>query len=343
VKALMKVAPGVGNVEVRDIPEPKPGPGEVMIEVRATGICGTDIHIYDDEFRSYPPVVMGHEISGVVAAVGEGVEGLEIGARVTTETYYRTCEHCRFCRSGQVNLCPERRSLGSAINGGFARYTVVPQRNIHRLPDGISFEAGAVSEPLACCVQSLLFTSRVVPGDLAVISGPGTIGLLTFQLCRAAGARTVVLGTSVDEGRLALAKQLGADRVVNVQQEDALAIVQAMSDGYGADVVCECAGVEASAQNALRLVRRGGRFVQVGLYGHPIRWDLEQVPYKEIIVSGGNASTPASWRRALEMLGQGLVQTEPLISHRLPLTQWEEGFRLFREKIGGKILLIPED
>ena len=342
MKALLKVAPGVGNVEVREVPEPRPGPGEVMIGVQAAGICGTDLHIYDDEFRNFPPVVMGHELSGVVAELGPGVESLALGTRVTSETYYRTCGHCRFCRSGQINLCPERRSLGSAVNGAFACYVVVPQRNVHKLPEGLSFVAGALTEPLACCIHSLMEMSSVVPGDLAVVSGPGTIGLLTLQLCRAAGARTVVLGTSADEGRLAMACQLGADRAVNVETEDPQAVVQAMSEGYGADVVCECAGAEASAQAALGLARRGARFVQVGLYGRPIRWDLEQVPYKELLVTGGNASTPSSWRRALELLGQGLVQTEALVSHKLPLSEWEKGFALFRQRSGGKILLMPE-
>jgi L-iditol 2-dehydrogenase len=146
----------------------------------------------------------------------------------------------------------------------------------------------------------------------------------------------------VDEGRLALARKLGADRTVNVQQENALAIVESMTDGYGADVVCECSGAEGSAQALLPLARRGARFAQVGLYGKPIRWDLEQVPYMELIVTGGNASTPSSWRRALDLLSTGQVQTECLVSHRLPITQWEQGFDVFRKKAGGKILLIPE-
>src|SRR5579875_1632361 len=126
--AVVKTAPGVGNVEVRDIAEPEVTPGHVLIAVRAAGICGTDIHIYYDEFRSWPPVVLGHEVAGEVAAVGDGVEGVRVGDRVTTETYFATCGVCRYCRDGRVNLCPQRRSIGSGVDGGFASYVVVPER-----------------------------------------------------------------------------------------------------------------------------------------------------------------------------------------------------------------------
>src|SRR5262245_46010888 len=168
MEALMKVAPGVGNVELRQIDEPAPGPGQALIEVRAAGICGTDLHIYHDEFRTRPPVVMGHEVAGQVAALGAGVTGIQVGERVTTETYFSTCGTCRFCRAGRPNLCADRMSIGSAVNGGFARYVVVPARNLHRLPAAVDEVAGALTEPLACVVHGALEQAQPLPGDLAV-------------------------------------------------------------------------------------------------------------------------------------------------------------------------------
>src|SRR5215218_4680727 len=156
MQAVMKVAPGVGNVELREIDEPVPPPGHVVIEVRAAGICGTDLHIYHDEFRTRPPVVIGHEVAGTIAALGSGVECVAIGERVTTETYFSTCGECRFCRAGQPNLCPARMSIGSAVDGAFADWLVVPARNVRPLPDGVDFVGGALTEPLACVVHGAL-------------------------------------------------------------------------------------------------------------------------------------------------------------------------------------------
>jgi L-iditol 2-dehydrogenase len=344
MKAIMKVAPGVGNVEVRDIPEPAPGVGQVKLRVHAAGLCGTDLHIYKDEFRSWPPVVLGHEVAGEIVELGEGVQGLTPGLRVTTETYFSYCGTCRYCRAGNVNLCLERRSIGSAVNGGFTSYLIVPARNIHALPETVDFCAGALTEPLACVVHATLTTPTVAPGDVAVIAGPGAIGLLTLQVVKAAGASAIVLGTNMDEHRLALAAQLGADAVVNVQRSDAATVVRDLSvEGLGADVVYECAGAGAAAQQLLTLVRRRGRYVQVGLFGKPVAWDLDQLVYKELTATGSNASTPPSWLRAIELMRTGKVQTAPLITHTYPVSEWEKGFATFEDRAGIKTLFTPVD
>ena len=344
MKALMKLAPGVGHVGVGDIDEPSPAAGQVKIRVRAAGICGTDWHIYQDEFKTQPPVVMGHEVAGEVAAVGDGVVDVTPGARVTTETYFSTCGECRYCRDGRENLCLNRRSIGSAVHGGFTQYVIVPAQNVHPLPENVDFEAGALTEPLACVVHGVLDARAVQPGDVAVIAGPGAIGLLTLQVAKAAGATVVVLGTDADEHRLQLASELGADHTLNVQQDNAAKLVAELSDeGLGADVVLECSGAGPAAQQLLTLVRRGGRYVQIGLFGKPIAWDLDQVCYKELTVTGSNASVPAAWRCALRLLADGTVQTKPLITHRFAITDWADAFAVFEEKRGVKTLLTPVD
>jgi L-iditol 2-dehydrogenase len=343
MKAVMKVAPGVGNIELREIDEPEVGAGQVKIKVHAAGLCGTDLHIYKDEFRSWPPVVLGHEVAGEIADTGEGVEGVQVGERVTTETYFSTCGVCRYCRNGQTNLCLARRSIGSAVNGGFTQYLIVPAKNIHRLPPTVSFEAGALTEPLACVVNGVLLNApTVVAGDTAVIAGPGAIGLLTLQVLKSAGATVVMLGTNADEERLALARALGADHVLNIQQHEPLALVQEISEeGMGADVVYECSGAGPAAQQLLQLVRRRGRYVQIGLFGRAVSWDLDQLCYKELVATGSNASTPASWLRAIQLMANGTVKTEPLITHKLFVTEWEEAFNNFEEKKGIKMILQP--
>jgi len=341
MKGVAKIERGKGNVALIDVPEPEAIPGHVVIEVQGAGVCGTDMHIYHDEYPSYPPVILGHEVAGVVAAVGDGVVTCAPGDRVTSEPYFYTCGRCAFCRDGLPNQCPHRRSIGSGVHGAFAKYVLVPAHSIHHLPASVSIRAGALTEPLACCVHALEMT-RVEPSDTVAVVGPGAIGLLAAQVVKAAGARVILLGTSADEERLALARSLGIDVTVNVQTEDALAVVNGLTDGLGADVVFECSGAEAGAQLALSLVRRRGYFAQMGLIGRPIRWDLEQVCYKEIQVNGSFASVPSAWRKALRLMETGQVQTTPLISHTLPIEGWQEAFDLFEARKSVKILFTPE-
>lgn len=339
--AVVKMARGEGHVELREMPTPEPGPGQVLLAVRAAGICGTDLHIFHDEFPTRPPVVLGHELAGEVAAVGEGVTAVAPGDRVTTETYFHLCGRCRFCRGGQPNLCPERRSIGSGVHGGFAPYVVVPERNIHPLPEGLSFQEAALTEPLACVVHGALELPKITAGDIAVISGPGAIGLLTLQVARAAGAAVIMLGTRADHRRLELARELGATRVIDIGEEDPGAIIQEMTGGWGADIVFECSGAAPAALGLLAHARRGGQYAQIGLFGRPVAWDLDAVCMKELRVTGSNASVPSAWRTALHLLGEGRVRTAPLISDVYPLSAWDDAFRRFEARDGVKLLLDP--
>ncbi|MBL7201773.1 MAG: zinc-binding dehydrogenase [Anaerolineae bacterium] len=340
MKGVAKLARGEGNVGLLDVPEPEVIPGHVLVEVKAAGVCGTDLHIYHDEYPTVPPVILGHEAAGVVAEVGEGVVTCRPGERVTVETYFYTCGRCSFCREGFPNMCPDRKSIGSGVHGAFARYVLVPEHNIHPLPPDVDELAGALSEPLACCVHALEMT-RVEPGDAVVVSGPGAIGLLMAQVVKAAGARVVVLGTNSDQARLEMARALGADQALNVQAVDAKGAIDELTGGLGADVVFECAGVGASAQSCLALVRRRGRYAQVGLFGKPVQWDLEQVCLKELQVSGSFAHVPSAWRKALNLLASGQVQTRPLVSHVLPITEWQQAFDIFERRDGLKTVLTP--
>jgi len=343
MKGLMKMRTGAGNVEIQEVPEPQPGPGEVMIQVKAAGICGTDIHIWKDEYKSAPPMIMGHEGAGVIAALGEGVQGLATGDRVTAETFARFCGHCFFCKQGKINLCPERKSIGTHLNGFFTKYLIIRASAVHRLPEGISFWAGALSEPLACCVHGILERTPLSAGDWVLISGPGTMGLISLQLVKSGGGKAIVLGTGKDEERLALAKKLGADVTINVQSEDPAPRVLELTDGLGADLAIECAGAAASFNQCLKLVRKGGRISQAGLFGRTVEVDLELVAMKELEVIGFFSHLPSAWDRGLKLMAEGKVLTEPLVSHHLPLTEWRAGFSLMEKGEGLKVLLLPAD
>lgn len=343
MKALMKTAPGVGNLEVRDIPEPKAGPGQVVIEVAKTGICGTDIHIQRGEYACAPPMVLGHEVTGRVADLGPGVGGLTTGQRVITETYFHTCGICRACQEGRINLCPERRSIGTHVNGGFTKYLLVPAIKVHALPDSIDDTSAALTEPLACCVHGVVELARVIPSDVVVLSGPGAIGLLCLQVAKAAGATLVAVGTAADEGRLELAKKLGADHVLVAGRDDLEKRIADLTGGTGADVTIEAAGAGPSVNQCLKLVRRGGTFCQVGLFGAPVTLDYDLIPMKELRLIGSFAQVPSSWLRALSLMATGQVKTAPLVTSERPITEWQSAFDAFFTRRECKMILTPAE
>ena len=340
--AVRKTARGLGNVEVQEVPEPRAGPGQVVLEVDSAGICGTDLHIYLDEFETYPPVTIGHETAGGIVEVGPEVTGWTVGDRVTSETYFYTCGECPPCRQGRANLCPRRRSIGSKQNGAFARYLVTPAANLHRVPDELDLESAALTEPLACTLHGVLETAGVRAGDNVAITGPGPIGLLALQLAKVAGATVAMIGTNQDAERLTLAKELGADHSINVQEVGN--VIETVTDAFrtdGADLVIECSGAAPAARTLLDLARRGGRFCQMGLYGKPILLDQDAICYKELVVTGTNASVTTAWTRALKLLSEKKVNAQRLISHRFTIEQWDKALEVVKDKQGVKVMLKP--
>jgi L-iditol 2-dehydrogenase len=344
MKGLVKFARGDGNMEIREVAEPQPGPGQVKIAVEATGICGSDLHIFHDDIAGIPinpPVITGHEFSGVVAAVGEGVTAWKIGDRVTSETAFSFCGQCGHCRAGRYNICDNRRTLGYWYNGAFAPYTVVPQARVHRLPDSIDFIAAALCEPLACVTHAVLELTGITTGDVVLVSGPGAVGLLAMQVAKAQGATVIVSGTAVDGPRLKMAAKLGADMVVTVPAEDLSAAVSELTEGRGADVVLECSGSQPAVNDGLVLTRKFGRYTQIGMFGKPIQIDFDKVCYRELKVTGSLGSTWTSWKKAIQLMAAGRVDTRSLVSDILPVTEWQEAFRKFESKEGLKIVLTP--
>jgi len=344
MKGLMKLQRGKGYVELREIEDPTPGPDEVLIKVKRAGVCGTDIHILHDEFpKARPPFILGHEFSGVIAGLGEEVRGWRKGDRIVSETAAYSCGHCRFCQNGDTQLCPERMAYGYVKNGGFAKYIVVKSKLLHLLPESISFSEGALCEPLAVCAHAAMERVKVQAGETILVTGPGTVGLIMLQVIKSMGARVILTGTESDRERLKLGIELGADRRVNVDQEDLYSIVMEMTKGYGVDKSFECAGVKPAVVDCIRFTRKGGTIIQVGLFGKSIEIPYEEIALKELSVIGCFAQRSSCWEPAIRLLAEGKVKTSPLISGEYPLDQWKEAFDRFERREGLKYLLYPTE
>lgn len=344
MKALVKTQLGAGHTEVREMAEPTPKPGEMIVQVGLAGICGSDMHVAQGEFQDWlrPPVIIGHEFAGTIAALGDGVADLQVGQPVTSETTYRTCGRCRFCKTENPNLCPDRQVLGYQVNGVFTRYVAVPATRIYPLPDGVDVTAASLTEPVACGVHAVSeVAGGLLAGDWVVVLGPGTIGQVTAQVAKAEGAQVLLVGTAGDEGRLEIARSLGIDATALATQPDLLQWVQERTDGYGADAIFECSGAPRAALMGLELVRRQGKFIQVGIFGHPFELDVNKVVHKELTLAGSISQKPSAWRRALSLMAMGKVQTKPLITHTYPITAWDEALAKATGRAGLKVALEP--
>lgn len=343
MKAIVKYAPEPGNMEIREVPEPKPAPGQVKIKVVAAGICGSDLHIYDSDIAIpvRPPVTVGHEFSGVIVELGEGVTEFKVGDRVVSETAFSYCGKCEPCREGWYNLCSERKTLGYWYNGIFTNYTVVPAGRVHLIPDNVDDISAALTEPLACVCHAVFDLSVILPTDLVLVSGPGPIGLMTMQVIRSFGARVVVSGTDVDEERLALARKLGAEYTINVQKESLADRINELTAGKGVDVVMECSGSAHGMNSGLKVLKKRGYFTQLGMGKPVIEFYVEALNYKEPHISGSLGSRKANWEQALHLLSRGKVLVDEIANVRLPMDEWKTAFDRFRRKDGGKFILFP--
>jgi len=262
---------------------------------------------------------------------------------VTGEAPAKICGKCKYCRDGKYNLCSNRLGLGWGVDGFFAKYCIVEESMAYHLPENVSFKEAALCKPLACVPHGVLELTSVSVNDLVVVSGPGAIGLLTTQVAKAEGTRVVVLGIAADKERLALATELGADRVIDVQKEDAVQIINNLTKGYGADIVFECSGAEASANLCLELIRKEGQYTQIGLFGKSITIDFEKITTKELKVTGVQSQKYSAWEKALNLVERGFIKLTPLISKELGLSEWKQGFDIMEHNQGLKVILYPEE
>ncbi len=344
MKALVKTAKGPGNIEVRDVPEPKPGPGQVKIEVAACGICGTDIHVWHDTFPYWPPVILGHEFAGTIVELGPQCAHYAVGERVVAEPHTKACGVCPLCRTGNIQICPHKRSPGWGIDGGMARYVCMPETLLHRIPADMSWDQAVVVEPTANAVTDLLGRTGVTAGDNVVVVGPGPIGLMAALVARAAGAHKVILvGTPGDkERRLPAAQALGFHDIIVVGEQDPAQAVLDLTGGLGADVVAECSGAPRAIAGTVDLVRKRGKICVIGLTGNrmvELPWD--KFAFKVVDLNFNLSTEYSSWDRTIRLIHSGAVPAEKLITHRAPLDEWESVFKDIEGLRALKALLIP--
>jgi L-iditol 2-dehydrogenase len=311
----------VGKLFAREVEKPLPGPGELLVRVEACGICGTDRHLFLGEFPSTPPVTLGHEFSGIVEALGDGVSDFTIGMRVTGDPNI-ACGRCSQCRKGKVNLCEKLQAIGIHRDGGFADYVVMPQNQAFELPASLDPLHGAFCEPLACSLHGVDL-AEIGTGDSVVVLGGGVIGLLVVQLARLAGASRVVLVTRHPEKR-ALAETLGATATLDPTGVDPIAAIRG-DDGLlpgGADVVIECAGVRETIEQSTRMARNGGTVVILGVMPQGVKTEFEpfDILFRELKVIGSFLN-PFTHRRAADLIASGAIKVAPLISRTVGMDE----------------------
>ncbi len=344
MKALVKYKKGNGFVELREVVEPVVDSEGVIIKVKAAGICGTDIHILHGEFKYSAPVIMGHEFSGKIVEVGKKVKGWKVGERVVAEPHTGACRVCRLCRTGNPQICSKKRPIGSGTDGAFAEFIKVPSWLLHRIPEEVSFEEAALTEPTAICIHCVLEKTKIESDDFVAILGPGPIGLLAAQVVKNAGASCVLItGTSKDlNPRLKIAGELGVDHILNVDEEDPVSKVRKLTNGEGADVVVEASGSPLAINQAFQMLRRGGRISALGM----TEKEKVEIPWNIGIMKGIQIALPfssgyTSWGKALGLIVSKKINVNNLITQRFPLKDWSKAFSLVEKAQVIKALLIP--
>jgi L-iditol 2-dehydrogenase len=332
------------HLEIKDLPVPAPGPNEVLVRVAACGICGSDVHGYDGSTgRRIPPIVMGHEASGTIASIGDGVTNFAVNDRVTLDSTI-FCGNCDYCRRGEINLCNKREVLGVSCgdyrrDGAFAEYVTVPSHVVFGLPPGISFPDAALLEAVAVAVHAVSLV-EIAPKSTALVIGAGTIGLLCLQALRVAGCSRVFVA-DIDESRLALAKTFGAAAVLSSPSEFVTQIKD-LTNGEGVDVAVEAVGRNESVATAIDSVRKGGTVILVGNITPEVKLPLQKVVSRQIRLQGSCASA-GEYPRSIELMASGAINVKPLITAIAPLEEGPDWFKRLHAREPGltKVVLTP--
>lgn len=339
MKALSKLKAEEGIWMVHDAPIPEVGPNDVLIKIKKSSICGTDVHIYKwDNWaqKNVPvPLVVGHEYVGTVAATGSEVAHLEIGQRVSGEGHL-VCGHCRNCRAGKRHLCPNTVGIGYHKAGSFAEYFVLPASNVFPIPDDISDDLAAIFDPFGNAVHTAL--SFGLTGEDVLITGAGPIGIMAVAICRHVGARHVVI-TDINPYRLDLAKKMGATRAVNVMEEKIEDVMKSIGMTEGFDVVLEMSGAESAFQDMLRVTRNGAKIALLGIPSKDIAIDWNKVIFKGLELKGiYGREMYETWYKMTSMLQSGL-DLSPVITHRFHIDDFQKGFDAMLSGQCGKVIL----
>lgn len=337
--AIIKEKPGEGYL-VTNTSMPEVNSNDVLIKVKAVGICGTDIPIFDG-IRQVPiPLIPGHEFSGVVEQVGSNVTKFNIGDRVTAGLVIN-CGECIYCKQGLESLCENITETGIHVNGAFAEYVSVPEKTLHILPDDITFELGASIDPIASAYRPVKKVG-ISSEDTVIIFGPGPIGIYTMQCAKVEGARKIiVVGVNGDEERLALAKKLGADYTINLNEQDLIKSIRKINNGILPDIAIEASGHSSAVQMCLDVVRTSGRIVFVGIQHEKVELDVSKIVRQEIKIQGSICYTWTDFHHCIDLVTSKRIKVEPLITHKFQLKDIEKGLIAVKNKEAMKVMLYP--
>ncbi len=346
MKAVVLMGPN--KLEIKEVDTPRTGPQDVLIKVQATAVCSSDVSLIAKPWEAQPPYgsfIIGHEYAGMVAAVGDTVDEFSVGDRVAVEASYG-CGRCRNCRLGNYTACLNygnlkrgHRANGFTTNGGFAQYALNQLNTVYKIPDSIEFDEAALITNLGCVLYGFQTTGGYIVGDDVAIIGPGPLGLISASVARALCAeRIFLIGTR--SSRLEIGKSIGADRVINVHDEDPVKVVREETGGKGADLVIESSGAPTGIQTAVEMCKRMGKVLLLGYPEEPASLNFAMMGMRNIHIFSVRGEGWANCARGISLLSQGKVTLKPLATHSFPLDQVEEAFRTFTERIGGAIKVI---
>ncbi len=350
IPATMRAAVLFGPDDLRVVrkPTPMPGPGEVLVRVAMCGTCGTDLKIQAHPFPNQPPYgqfIPGHEWTGTVVGLGETVDEFQVGDRVAIEAH-KGCGRCENCMVGMYTACLNygsvakgHRTSGLTTDGGFAEYVIHHVNALYRLPDDVSWEDAVLVTTAGTGMYGLDAIGGYVAGDTIAVIGPGPVGLMTVQLCKALGAERVIL-VGTRKSRLDLGAQLGADAVVDARQGDVVAAVRSAAGRRGVDVVIEASGAPEAPQQCIEIVRRGGKILVLAYYKQPVTLDLGRAVREDVTLYATRGEGGNNVRRALSLVAQGKVRGRDLVTHQFPLDQIQQGFRILRERESDPIKMV---
>ncbi|MFK4997152.1 orotidine 5'-phosphate decarboxylase / HUMPS family protein [Bacillus sp. N9] len=313
------------------MPIPKIGPKEILLKVQAVGVCGSDLHMYHDTqgFKVIRPVILGHEFAGIVAEVGKDVTLFKEGDRVVSETPAYVCETCMYCRTGQYQLCPNRKGFGVLENGAMAQYVKTREAIVHKIRDGISFEKAALTEPACVAYNAVAHQSIIRPGDDVVVFGPGPIGLMCVQIAKLfSPGRLTIVGLRKDANRLEVAKQFGVDEIIIADEQDVVQDILAKGDGFGPDLVLDAVGISTTLRQSIELVRPGGQITKIGWGPEPVGFSLDPLIQKAVTLQGSFSHNYRMWEKVLLMMAKGeidplpMAKTFQLMTGSRHLTRW---------------------
>lgn len=345
MKAVVKYGCNPKEVELREVEAPRIGEEDALIEVAACGVCGSDVEMWhhDVTFQVNVPVIQGHEFAGTVSELGVKVEGFVIGDRVTCETHAYVCGRCFFCKSGLINLCPDRLGFGYGTDGAFTKFVKVPARALHKIGDNVPFEHAALTEPACVAYNALVVKTRVQPGEPVLVIGPGPIGLFCVQVARISGAHPIFLvGTAADAGRLAAGKALGATHTFVVGRDDIVGDVMKITGGLGVPAIADAAGRSNAVELSLATVMRNGAIVKIGWGPQPLDLSLDGLLSKSAALQGTFSHTHRTWKAVLALVAAGQIRMEPMISEVLTIDDWEKAYKLVDSRKAIKVVMRPD-